>query len=504
MALVSYGFGFFCAVLLLLYYIVPGRFQWRILLAASVLFYGFAGPLWILYPAASSVSVWYLARKIGSMTDQYRNWVQKEQPDRTQKKAYNQRLKARQKRFLILGLLLNFGILAVLKYTNFLLSNVEGILHLAGISGEMEYADWVLPLGISYYTFQSMGYLIDVYQRKYDPEKSLLRTALFVSYFPQLTVGPISRFDRLKEELYSPHRFSMDRLAAGGQRVLWGYFKKLVVADRIGPAASMITGSPEIYGGVYVLLGIAGHVIQLYADFSGGIDIILGISEMFGIRLPENFDRPFSSRSLAEFWRRWHMTLMQWFREYIFFPVSTSQAARKLSAAAGRLAGKKAAGKVPVYLASLAVWSVTGIWHGASWNWVLWGLANCVFMLLSQELSGLFRSLQSRFPFTDGRGYQCFQKVRTFFVFCIPWMFIYYPAAEVFPRLLGILKGEGLLSLMLGGYGTLMDTPDLMILGLGILFMALAGFLWSFLCPVSDPPCNRRLWQRIRSQPVYL
>ena len=342
MALVSYGFGFFCAVLLLLYYIVPGRFQWRILLAASVLFYGFSGPFWILYPAASSVSVWYLARKIGSMTDQYRNWVQKEQPDRTQKKAYNQRLKARQKRFLILGLLLNFGILAVLKYTNFLLSNVEGILHLAGISGEMEYADWVLPLGISYYTFQSMGYLIDVYQRKYDPEKSLLRTALFVFYFPQLTVGPISRFDRLKEELYSPHRFSMDRLAAGGQRVLWGYFKKLVVADRIGPAASMITGSPEIYGGVYALLGIVGHVIQLYADFSGGIDIILGISEMFGIHLPENFDRPFSSRSLAEFWRRWHMTLMQWFREYIFFPVSTSQAARKLSAAAGRLAGKKA------------------------------------------------------------------------------------------------------------------------------------------------------------------
>ena len=158
--------------------------------------------------------------------------------------------------------------------------------------------------------------------------------------------------------------------------MLWGYFKKLVVADRIGPAASMITGSPEIYGGVYALLGIVGHVIQLYADFSGGIDIILGISEMFGIRLPENFDRPFSSRSLAEFWRRWHMTLMQWFREYIFFPVSTSQAARKLSAAAGRLAGKKAAGKVPVYLASLTVWSVTGIWHGASWNWVLWGLAN--------------------------------------------------------------------------------------------------------------------------------
>ena len=131
--------------------------------------------------------------------------------------------------------------------------------------------------------------------------------------------------------------------------MLWGYFKKLVVADRIGPAASMITGSPEIYGGVYVLLGIVGHVIQLYADFSGGIDIILGISEMFGIRLPENFDRPFSSRSLAEFWRRWHMTLMQWFREYIFFPVSTSQAVRGqiLDRNGNMLAGAAWPGKRP-------------------------------------------------------------------------------------------------------------------------------------------------------------
>lgn len=475
MALVSYGFGFFCAVLLVLYYLIPGRYQWLLLLSASVVFYGLAGPVWILYPAAASVSVWYLARKIGRMTDQYRSWVRKEQPDRAQKKAYDQKLKTRQRRLLILGLLSNFGILAALKYTNFLLSNVEALLHLAGLSGQMEYADWILPLGISYYTFQSMGYLIDIYQRKYDPEASLLRTALFVFYFPQLTVGPISRFDRLREDLYSPHGFSVKRLTSGGQRVLWGYFKKLVVADRIGPAASMITGAPELYGGVYVLLGIVGHVVQLYADFSGGIDIVLGISEMLGIRLPENFDRPFSSRSLAEFWRRWHMTLMQWFREYVFFPVSTSRAARRLSEAVGRITEKKTAGKAPVYLASLTVWSLTGIWHGASWNWVLWGLANGVLMLLSQELSGLSRRFRSHFSFTKGRGYQCFEKIRTFFVFCFPWLFVYYPAGEVFPRLWGILKGEELLSLISGGFGRFMGIQDCMILGLGILFMALAG-----------------------------
>ena len=281
--------------------------------------------------------------------------------------------------------------------------------------------------------------------------------------------------------------------------MLWGYFKKLVVADRIGPAASMITGSPEIYGGVYALLGIAGHVIQFTPIFQEESILSLVFLEMFGIHLPENFDRPFSSRSLAEFWRRWHMTLMQWFREYIFFPVSTSQAARKLSAAAGRPHGKKAAGKVPVYLASLTVWSVTGIWHGA-WNRVLWGLANCVFMLLSQELSGLFEASQSHFPFTDGRGDSVFKRYGPF-LFWSSLDVYYYPAAVYFHVFWGSRRQAP--SLYPCGYGTLMDTPDLMILGLGILFFTagqiqeneglkerLSGsWLVSMVfCPVSDPP----------------
>ena len=201
MALVSYGFGFFCAVLLLLYYIVPGRFQWRILLAASVLFYGFAGPLWILYPAASSVSVWYLARKIGSMTDQYRNWVQKEQPDRTQKKAYNQRLKARQKRFLILGLLLNFGILAVLKYYNFFAESMETLFASVGLTVSLGHIGLLLPLGISFYTFLSLGYVLDVYREKVPAERNVGKLALFVSFFPQIIQGPIGVYAQLAHPL---------------------------------------------------------------------------------------------------------------------------------------------------------------------------------------------------------------------------------------------------------------------------------------------------------------
>ncbi len=441
MSLVSYEFAAFCIALLVVYYLVPGRHQWLILLAASCLFYACGGPVYLLYPLVTTVTTWFLAGRIGRITEKSKAYIKEQNMDREAKKAYNRQIKKRQRRLMVLGLVFNFGILAVLKYTNFVLANVETLFHMAGMEGEMEYADWLLPLGISYYTFQSMGYLIDVYHRKYEPERSPARLALFVSYFPQMTAGPISRFDRLKEELFSEHPFSAAQLKLGAERILWGYFKKLVIADRIGPAASVITASPELYGGPYVLFGMVGHVVELYADFSGGIDIVLGVSQMFGIRLPENFERPFFSKNLAEFWRRWHMSLMQWFREYIFYPVSTSHASRRLSGFCGRVFGKGAANRAPVYLASVTVWLVTGIWHGASWEFVLWGLANCAVLLASQELSGVYRACRKRFAFMNRPGYRYFEAVRTFFVFCILQMFAYYPFPLVFVMMGSMLTG---------------------------------------------------------------
>lgn len=478
MLLVSYEFAAFFILLLTVYYLVPGRLQWLLLLAASYWFYVSGGLLYVCYPLFTTVSTWLIARKIGRITRQAKAAIRDQQMDREQKREYNKTVKKRQCRWMQLGLVLNFGILAVLKYTGFVLESLSGLFHLVGAEGRLPSVGWLLPLGISYYTFQSMGYLIDVYHRKYEPEENLAKFALFVSFFPQVIAGPISRFDQLRESLFAAHRFQWKQVRDGAERMLWGYFKKLVVADRLAPAVLAITSSPETYDGIYVLLGMVGYTVWMYADFAGGIDIVLGAAQMFDIRLPENFDRPFFSRSLGEFWRRWHMTLMLWLREYIFFPVSGSRFAKKISGVVRGLFGKEAGTKAPVYVGSIVVWLTAGIWHGASWNFVAWGMANCVVMLISQELSGCYRSFHKRFEFSNHARYRYFEMIRTFLLFCCLEMFEYYSFGNVFVMFWNMITGARIGQLFdgrLAGLG--LSSADWMMVLLGVLLMFVISVL---------------------------
>lgn len=480
MLLVSYEFMAFLALVVVLYYMVPGRFQWLLLLGVSYVFYAWGGVFYLLYPVITTISTWFLAGTIGRMTAESKAWIREHNPGREEKKEYNRRIKARQRRIMVSGLVLNFGILAVLKYFNFFLENINAFLGIAGTGEEISPVNWILPLGISYYTFQSMGYLADVYYRKYEPEPSLARFALFVSFFPQMVAGPISRFDQIKESLYGEHKFTTENLKLGAERMLWGYFKKLVIADRLGPAVTAIISSPKDYDGIYVLVGMIGYTLWMYGDFAGGMDIVLGAARIFGIRLPENFDRPFSSKSLGEFWRRWHMTLMMWLREYIFFPVSTSRFSKKASQLAGRILGKKAAGKVPVYVATMTVWFVAGIWHGASWNFILWGMANGVVLLISQELTGYYRKFHDACSFARTRAYARFQVVRTFFLFAFLEMFEYYSFGTVFVMLKSLITSSSVSQLWDGRFEALgLTGADLGVLAVGVALMVCGGILKS-------------------------
>lgn len=460
MSLVSYEFLAFLAALVTLSYVVPGRFQWMLLLAFSYGFYAWGGVLSLCYPLITTGSTWFLANWMGSMTRQSKAWIGERNLSREEKKEHNRQVKQRQRRILAMGLLLNFGILAVFKYFHLLPVHAGAV------------------LGISYYTFQSMGYLIDVYYRKHEPERNLARFALFVSFFPQMTAGPISRFEQLKGCLYDARKFQARNVKLGALRMLWGYFKKLVIADRLGPAVAVIIRSPETYDGIYVLLGMVGYAIWMYADFAGAMDIALGTAQMFGIRLPENFDRPFFSKSLGEFWRRWHMTLMLWLREYIFFPVSTSRFSKKASALAARLFGKKAGEKCPVSLATLTVWFVAGIWHGASRNFVVWGLANGIALLISQELTGWRRKFHDRFSFARTRVYGFFQVIRTFFVFACLEMFEYYSFDTAFAMFGSLVASSRMSQLWDGRFETLgLKAADVWILGVGVLLLFAASLL---------------------------
>lgn len=416
MSFASAQFLAFFTVLFVLYYLIPKRHQWKLLLIGSLFFYYFAGWYCLIYIGVTTVTTYLAARKVGDLQREQDAWLKEHRAelDKDQRKAYKAAGKKLRWRWTLACLLLNFGILAVVKYTDFVLSNVNGVLSAAGSAAQLPMADLVLPMGISFYTFQSMGYLIDVYWGKYPPERSLGKFALFVTFFPQLIQGPISRFGDLSQTLYTEHSWDSQQIAMGGMRVVWGFSKKLIVADRLAIPLRELVSAPEEYTGVYVLAVMFLYAVQLYADFTGGIDITIGVSQMLGVKVTENFERPFFSKNIAEYWRRWHITMGTWFRDYVFYPLSVSKTVLKLHQKARAKLGEPGK-RVSVYLCTMLLWFVTGVWHGASWNFIVWGLLNGVVILVSQECEPLYAKFHEKFPGLKGKfGYRLFEVGRTF------------------------------------------------------------------------------------------
>ena len=414
MLFTSYEFLAFLAVVFLLYYILPRKAQWILLLVASYVFYWLAKPTYLIFILTTTVTVYFATMWIQKKKDRFEEAFQqkKKELDRDARKALKEQERKREVRIMVGCLLLNLGILAVLKYTNFAIHNVNSVLHLFG-GKELPFVNLILPMGISFYTFQSMGYLIDVYRGAYRAEKNPLKLALFVSFFPQLVQGPISRFNDLARSLYEEHRFEITTVSRGLQRILWGYFKKLVVADRIVIAVNTIIQNPETYSGGYVFIGMMFYAFELYADFTGGIDITIGIAQTLGIEVTENFRRPFLSKNIKEYWNRWHITMGSWFTDYIFYPISVCKPMLKLNKKAKKWFGDAIGKRVPVYLSSFVVWFATGIWHGASWNFIVWGLGNFVVIMISQELEPCYQWFHSKVKIKGNPVYECFQIIRT-------------------------------------------------------------------------------------------
>lgn len=477
MMFVSYEFLAFLFAAAVLYYVLPKRCQWVLLLAASLLFYVFSGAKYIAYILATALTIYGLAVVMERIREKGKQEIKERGLAGAEKKACRAAVQKRIKRVMLLGVVINLGILVVVKYTNFAIWNMNYLLSLAGENDALAYVGWLLPLGISYYTLQALGYLLDVYHGTEKAEKNPFKMLLFLSFFPQVVQGPVSRFGKLKESLFAEHTWSLQRVCRGLERMLWGFFKKLVVADRVAPVVIAVGQNAPELDGIYVLVGMLAYTLQLYGDFTGGIDIALGCAQVFGVELPENFDRPFGSESLAEYWRRWHMTLMQWFREYVFYPMAGSSFSKKLVKTGEKLFGKKIAVKLPVYVVSLVTWFLTGIWHGASWNFVIWGLVNCVILLVSQELTPVYRGVHKRFSVTNTAAYKRFMILRTLLLVSTVQMFEYYPSPKVaigmFFRMFATFRPSALLDerwelLGIGG-------ADVVLLVLSVVLFCFAG-----------------------------
>ena len=469
MYLTSAVFIFFLIAVFVLYFSAGNR-GWQVLLLASAAFYAFSGVHYLLYLITTISTVYISARKIAALGEELPTLLAG--AGRLEKKDIKARIKARQRKWVILCLSINLGILAVVKYSAFALSGINAIMSIE--TGT--FLRFALPLGISFYTFQSIGYLIDVYRGK-PAERNPFRFALFVSFFPQLIQGPISRFGDLSETLFMRHKFDAQVFSAGLRRILWGLFKKLVIADRMLIAVLALTADTDTYNGVFVLINMLFYAITLYSDFSGGIDITIGIAQAMGIRINENFDRPFYSKNIAEFWRRWHITMGTWFKDYLFYPLSVSISMLKFSKYSREKLGNGIGRRLPVYVSTIIVWAATGIWHGASWNFIVWGLANGIVIILSQECAPLYERFHRRFSIGQTRIYGAFQIFRTFWLMSFIRMFNVYRDVPLTFRMYGSIVTDfgGLPSQSLTGLG--LTYADYAIIGIGCGIMILVGVI---------------------------
>ena len=438
MLFTSSEFLLFLTVCLALYYAVPKRMQWMLLLAASYAFYFAAGAFYPVFIFVTACVTYAAARRIETGRERQRSYFKEHAAGlatREAKRAYRRRYEKKRKRVLLAGMLAVLLLLGVFKYADFAVENINGLLYALGSGRELDYPGLILPMGISFYVFQSVGYLLDVYWEKIPAQRSLPKYMLFISFFPQLVQGPISRYGDLSQTLYAEHPFDGREISFGAQRVLWGFFKKLVVADTILTAVETLV-SDDYYSGAWALVVMVFYSIELYADFTGGIDIAIGVAQMFGVRLRENFVRPFFSKSITEYWRRWHISMGTWFRDYVFYPLSIAPWMNGLTLRCKKRLGKGAAKRVPVYLATLVTWLATGIWHGASWNFVVWGVLNGVIILLSGELKPLYEAFHRRFPRLGGTwGFRAFQVARTFLLMGALRMFDCYADVGVTLRM---------------------------------------------------------------------
>jgi alginate O-acetyltransferase complex protein AlgI len=338
----SYTFVIFFTLVVGLFFALPHRYRWILLLGASYFYYMYWDPRYGILILTTTVVVYATALLMNG------------KPVRT-KKLY-----------VALSVVINLGILVLFKYFNFINNSLKDLFTMLGAEYNVPAMTLLMPIGISFYTFMAISYTLDVYRGKREPERNFGIFALYVSFFPVLLAGPIERSTTLLPQFYREVEYDYDRFTDGLKLIAWGLFQKLVIADRIGMYMAPLHNHPEMFNGLPLLTGIYLYPIQVYCDFAGYTDVAIGTAQVLGFKLMENFRRPFIALSLAEMWRRWHISLISWFRDYVYIPM-----------------GGNRVSKLRHNINILVVFTLSGLWHGAQWTFVLWGLLNGIFMVIS-------------------------------------------------------------------------------------------------------------------------
>lgn len=393
----SLGFMLYFPIVVLVYYILPQKAKNYWLLAASYYFYMCWNAKYVLLLLLSTVVTYSCALLIEHLNLKWKHLL------------------------VFSGVIINLGILALFKYANFFLESVALVLEKLHIAAFHVSFDVLLPVGISFYIFQALGYLIDVSRGTVETEKNFFRYALYVSFFPQLVAGPIERSKNLLPQFKEVHKADEERIKEGLLLMLWGYFQKLVIADRISTVVDTVYFDHWTYGGFYAIVATVFFAFQIYCDFAGYSNIAIGAANVMGFRLMENFNCPYLSGSVGEFWRRWHISLSSWFKDYVYIPL-----------------GGNRKGKQRKYLNIMIVFLLSGLWHGANWTYVIWGGLNGLYQVVGNACKP-FRNTVNRLLHNNENsiGHKLFQILTTFILVDVAWVFF---RASTIMRGLGIIR----------------------------------------------------------------
>lgn len=383
----SIDFLVFFPIVVLVYFIVPKKIRYIWLLFASYYFYMCWNAKYVLLLMLSTVTTWLAGRLISICTRSVR------------------------KKVLLIGCVgINLMILFFFKYLGFFFSSLNRVLSLMHMQVLEKPFDLLLPVGISFYTFQALGYIADVYKGRIKAEKNLLRYALFVSFFPQLVAGPIERTENLlkqMQEISQKKVWDYENVTNGLITMIWGLFVKMVISDRVAILVDNVFDNFYMYGTVALLAGSIGFALQIYCDFMGYSTIAKGAAKVMGFELMENFETPYFSKSVSEFWRRWHISLSTWFRDYVYIPL-----------------GGNRCSKLRKYFNLMVTFGVSGLWHGASWNYVAWGVMHGVFQVVGDFTKSFRKRIYEKGHFkVESISFKLAQIVSTFFLVDFAWIF---------------------------------------------------------------------------------
>jgi alginate O-acetyltransferase complex protein AlgI len=368
----SFTFLAFFILVTGIYFVIPSKLRMLFLLAASCFFYMFFVPIYIVILAGTIVVDYFAGIFIENSEGKKKKW------------------------FLIASLVTNIGVLAVFKYYNFFLDNAYFLFHGPGYTGHIPYLSILLPIGLSFHTFQAMSYTIEVYRGNQKAERQFDVYALYIMFYPQLVAGPIERPQNILWQLKKEFHFDYNMVVSGLRLMLWGAFKKIVIADRLAPHVNDVYNNLPKYSGPSLILATVFFSIQIYCDFSGYSDIAIGAARVMGIDLMKNFDRPYSSKSISEYWTRWHISLTTWFRDYIFYPLSMS------------LSKNRGHGALKLYINLFIVFLISGLWHGANWTFVIWGALHgfyLVFAIVTKNIRDEINTIVGLNKFTKLRDF---------------------------------------------------------------------------------------------------